>query len=155
MPPGMPVLSCSLPDFRTKAPFSTFCTEVSCSVPLLTSVPKACFLLFVRKFHALYPCGLPYPRPVFCFLDGSFLPHMPADFRTKATFSAFWMEVSRSICLLTSVPKPRFQCFVRKFRALYPCGLPYQNPVFTILDGSRSSQLLPFTAPFPCISLYF
>ena len=85
-----------------------------CPAAFLTSVPEACFQCFVRKFHALYPCGLPYPRPVFCFLDGSFLPCILADFRTKATFSVFCTEVSCSVPLRTSVPEPRFHHFGRK-----------------------------------------
>ena len=114
MPPGMPVLSCSLPAFRTRGLFSMFCTEVSCSVPLRTSVPKACFLRFGRKFHAPCTCGLPYQSPVFNVLDGSFMPHVPTDFRTSAPFSAFWTDVSCPMYLLASVPGPPFLHFGRK-----------------------------------------
>ena len=143
MPPGMPVLSCSLPAFRTRGLFSMFCTEVSCSVPLRTSVPKACFLLFGRKFRTLYPCWLPYQSPIFCILDGSFMPHVLTDFRTKGTFSVFWTEVSCPAASLTSVSKACFQCFVRKYRVLQSSRLPYQRPVFRVLDGSFMPCSLP------------
>ena len=112
---------CALADFRTQSLFSAFWTEVLLSVPLPTSVPEACFQHFGRKFPALHPCRLPYPSPVFHILNGSFMPCSPADFRTQAPFSAFWTEVSRPAPLQTSVPKPRFPHFGRKFPALYPC----------------------------------
>ena len=51
-------LGTSLPtDFRTRGLFSAFCTEVFIPVPLLTSVPEACFPHFVRKFHTLFACS--------------------------------------------------------------------------------------------------
>ena len=43
----------SLADFRTGGAFSGFGTEVSCLVYLPTSVPKARFQGFGRKFHGL------------------------------------------------------------------------------------------------------
>ena len=113
-----------------------------CPAAFLTSVPEACFQCFVRKFHALYPCGLPYPRPVFCFLDGSFVLCTLADFRTRTPFSPFWTEVSCLVPFLTSVPEARFQCFVRKFRALQPSRLPYRES-FSLLFGI----FLEFTMP--------
>ena len=103
---------------------------------LLTSVPEACFRHFGRKFRALYPCGLPYQGPVFGILDGSFMIHALADFRIQGLFSAFCTEVSCPVPLLTSVPMPRFRRFVRKFHALCPCRLPYQDLVFGVLYGS-------------------
>ena len=84
-----------------------------CPAAFLTSVPEACFQCFVRKFHALYPCGLPYPRPVFCFLDGSFVLCTLADFRTRTPFSPFWTEVDlRNYCLLL----PHFLVFLCIFK---------------------------------------
>ena len=42
---------------------------------------------------------LPYQRPVFRILYGSFYPCSLADFRTKAPFSAFCTEVSHLVRL--------------------------------------------------------
>ena len=130
-------MACAPADFRTGGLFAGFWTEVSCPMYLRTSVPEPPFRHFGR------------------ILDGSFMPHVPADFRTRAPFSMFWTEVSCPMYLLTSVPVPRFQHFGRMFHAPCTCWLPYQGPLFCILDGSRSSQLLLFTTTFPCISLYF
>ena len=49
-------MSRSLADFRTGGPFPGFDTEVSCLVPLLTSVLFARFQGFGRKFHGLRAC---------------------------------------------------------------------------------------------------
>ena len=97
-PPGPHSLT-SVPE----APFSVFWTEVSRPAPLQTSVPKACFQCFGRKFYALFTCRLPSRGPVFCVLDGSFMPCSPADFRTQAPFSAFWTEVSCPVPLLQTI----------------------------------------------------
>ena len=122
--------------FRTRGLFSAFGTEVLCLVPLLDSVPKACFLLFGRKFRTLYPCWLPYQSPIFCILDGSIVLCTLADFRIQGLFSVFWTEVSCPAVFPSSVPEARFQCFVRKYRVLQSSRLPYQRPVFSVLYGS-------------------
>ena len=49
-------MSRSFADFRTFCPFPGFDTEVSCLVPLLTSVPKARFQGLIRKFCYLLAC---------------------------------------------------------------------------------------------------
>ena len=82
-------MACAPSDFRTGSPFSGFDTEVSCLVPLPTSVPDPRFQGFGRKFYALLPCQLPYRRLVFRVWDGSFMACAPADFRTRALFSVF------------------------------------------------------------------
>ena len=121
---------------------------------LLTSVPEACFRHFGRKFRALYPCGLPYQGPVFGILDGSFMIHALADFRTQGLFSAFCTEVSCPVPLLTSVPKACFLCFGRKFSAQPAYRLPSQGSVFGVLDGSFGHAKGQDFLPRPCVCSY-
>ena len=120
-----------LPTSVPKAPFSAFGTEVLSPVPMQTSVLDARFRHFRRKFHALYTYRLPYQRPVFRILYGSFYPCSLADFRTKAPFSAFCTEVSCPVPLLTSIPRPRFLHFVRKFHTLFACSKRFMTGVVT------------------------
>ena len=98
--------------------------------------------MFWTEIRALYPCCLPYPRPVFSVLDGSFLLCTLADFRIQGMFSVFRTEVSCPAVFPTSLPEARFQCFVRKFRALQPSRLPYRES-FSLLFGI----FLEFTMP--------
>ena len=139
-----------LADFRTRGLFSAFWTEVSYPVPLRTSVPGPRFRHFVRKFHDPCACRLPYPRPVFGVLYGSFLSCTLADFRTNASFSAFCTEVSCPVPLLTSVPKACFLCFGRKFSAQPAYRLPSSGPVFCISDGIFGHAKGQDFLPRPC-----
>ena len=93
-------------------------------------------VLFIKVYR------LPYQRPVFSVLDGSFLLCTLADFRIQGMFSVFRTEVSCPATLLTSVSKACFQCFGRKFRAQQPSRLPYRES-FSLLFGI----FLEFTMP--------
>ena len=93
---------------------------------------------------------LPYQGPVFGILDGSFMIHALADFRTQGLFSAFCTEVSCPVPLLTSVPKACFLCFGRKFSAQPAYRLPSSGPVFCISDGIFGHAKGQDFLPRPC-----
>ena len=122
--------------------------------PLLTSAPGTHFRRLVRKFYSLRSCRLPYQRPVFGVWDGSFALCALADFRIRGLFSAFGTEVSLPALLPTSVLRAHFRRLGRKFRFLHSCRLPYQRPIFGILYGSRSTELLHTKAASSCIFVF-